>query len=273
MSADTTDTAPGRQLNIALKTDGEIPRGEVEAARERIAKLGRYLKEPPPGALRVTLRRVRSGHDLAKRPYLADADLRFGGRDIAAHVAGGSAVDAADQLVERLRRQLRRVVDADVATRNDPRAIKAALESLEHRREHRPEARLKPPAERRIVHRRTYPSTPETTLEAVHALLDRDEEFHIFRHADTGEDVVVYRRDDGTVGLIHPPGSPLAQDNGSAYVRPEPSRYEVPIKLDDARAEMDELDHRFLYFIDLDDGRGKVLYLRHDGDYGLVEPA
>jgi hypothetical protein len=35
---------------------------------------------------------------------------------------------------------------------------------------------------------------------------------------------------------------------------------------------MDVLNHRFLYFIDTADGRGKVLYLRHDGDYGLVEP-
>jgi len=31
--------------------------------------------------------------------------------------------------------------------------------------------------------------------------------------------------------------------------------------------------HRFLYFIDADDERGKVLYVRLDGDYGLVEPA
>jgi hypothetical protein len=30
---------------------------------------------------------------------------------------------------------------------------------------------------------------------------------------------------------------------------------------------------RFLYFIDAGDARGKILYLRLDGDYGLVEPA
>ena len=37
---------------------------------------------------------------------------------------------------------------------------------------------------------------------------------------------------------------------------------------------MDLVDHRFLYFGDADDeGRGKVLYLRRDGDYGLVEAA
>jgi hypothetical protein len=36
---------------------------------------------------------------------------------------------------------------------------------------------------------------------------------------------------------------------------------------------MDALNHRFLYFIDAADGRGKVLYLRHDGDYGLAGAA
>jgi hypothetical protein len=101
-------------------------------------------------------------------------------------------------------------------------------------------------------------------------MLDLDEEFHLFVHARTGEDVVVHRRDDGKIGLIHPRGSALA-DEGDVIV-PEPSRYSEPLTLDKARAEMDIVNHRFLYFIDADDGRGKVLYLRHDGDYGLVEP-
>jgi len=81
----------------------------------------------------------------------------------------------------------------------------------------------------------------------------------------------VYRRDDGRVGLIHPQGSALADEND--VLVSEPSRYSSPLTLEAARAEMDELNHRFLYFVDAADGRGKVLYLRHDGDYGLVEPA
>jgi hypothetical protein len=36
---------------------------------------------------------------------------------------------------------------------------------------------------------------------------------------------------------------------------------------------MDMLNHRFLYYLDAEDERGRVLYLRFDGDYGLVEPA
>ena len=53
---------------------------------------------------------------------------------------------------------------------------------------------------------------------------------------------------------------------------PEPSRYPEPISLERARDEMDVLNHRFLYFVDAADGHGKVMYLRHDGNYGLVEP-
>jgi hypothetical protein len=54
-------------------------------------------------------------------------------------------------------------------------------------------------------------------------------------------------------------------------VVPEPSRYSAPITVADARSEMDVLNHSFLYFIDLEGRRGKVLYLRRDGDYGLVQ--
>ena len=54
---------------------------------------------------------------------------------------------------------------------------------------------------------------------------------------------------------------------------PEPSRYSAPITVADARSEMDVLmlNPSFLYFIDLEGRRGKVLYLRRDGDYGLVQ--
>jgi hypothetical protein len=170
----------------------------------------------------------------------------------------------------RLRRQLRRARDAEVALRDEPRTIRKALEDLEADGQHRPEASLKPPEERRIVHRRSYVDEPMGTMQAAAELLDLDAEFLLFRHVRTDEDVVVYRRDDGRLGLLHPPGSVLADEND--VVVPKASRYPGPLTLEAARTEMDFLNHRFLYFIDAADGRGKVLYLRHDGDYGLVEP-
>jgi hypothetical protein len=130
-------------------------------------------------------------------------------------------------------------------------------------------AQLKPPEERDIVSRRTYADAPEPTLSAIVDLLEDAEQFHLFVHVRTDEDVVVYWRDDGRLGLLFPPGSVLADEED---VVPKPSRYEAPLSLLAARSEMDMLNHRFLYFIEAEDGRGKVLYLRTDGDYGLVEP-
>ena len=101
-------------------------------------------------------------------------------------------------------------------------------------------------------------------------LLDLGYEFLLFRHERTGEDVVVYRRGDGRIGLLHPPGSELADESG--IVIPKPSRYPQPVSIERVRGELDVLGDGFIYFIDERDGRGKVLYVRRDGDYGLVEP-
>ncbi|HKP88419.1 MAG TPA: sigma 54 modulation/S30EA ribosomal C-terminal domain-containing protein [Thermoleophilaceae bacterium] len=253
---------------VQLRAEPQIPKEEAEAARERVDSVLRVIDEPPPGTVRLTLRR---GEGSAPRwQYVADADVRVNGRVLAAHATGPSAVEAADRVAARLRRQLRRVVGTEVAQRNEPANIRTALESLLAEGSHRPEAGLKPPEAREIVHRIAYPDEPSSTLAAVADLIDHDHEFLIFRHARTGEDAVVYRRADGEIGLLHPPGSELADEND--LVIPEPSRYTEPISLARAREEMDVLNHRFLYFIDEADGRGRVIYLRHDGDYGLVEP-
>jgi ribosome-associated translation inhibitor RaiA len=254
-------------IDVALHAPG-VPDNQAEPARERIATLDRYADSERFQGGRLTLRRA---HRSAKRPCVADVVVRLGGRPLRAHTTGRTPVEAADAAAERLRKQLRRVLDADVALRNEPRVLQKALADLGPlERLHRPEADLKPPAERKIVHRNTYLSVPLSTVEAVNELLDMDVEFFLFRHVRTGEDVVVYRRDDGRIGLLHPRGSALADEND--IVVPEPSRYSEPLTLEKARTEMDMLNHRFLYFIDAGDGRGKVLYLRHDGDYGLVEP-
>jgi ribosome-associated translation inhibitor RaiA len=253
-------------LDVTVEADASPE--AVEAIRQRFASLERFAGRALPAA-RLTL---REGKKHAKRPWIADASVLYGegGRLLAAHAAGRTAIEATDAVFERLRRQLRRVRDAEVARRNEPEVIRKDLSDLDSNRSNRPEARLKPPEEREIARQRTYADAPVGTLDAVADLLDLDLEFLLFRHARTGEDVVVYRRDDGRIGLIHPQGSALADEND--IVVPEPSRYTLPLTLKQARDELDILNHRFLYFIDAEDKRGKVIYLRHDGDYGLVEP-
>jgi ribosome-associated translation inhibitor RaiA len=227
----------------------------TDQARERIESLQQFTDEP------LTNVRVRVRETNASRPFVVDASFILKDRLLAAHTAGKTPEEALDKAVHRLRRQILRVTKSEVAQRNEP----LDLDVVE-----RPEAARKPPQERQIVHRHPYRAEPLSTGEAVRELLDLDLEFVLFTHGRTGEDVVVYRRDDGRIGLLHPQGSKLADEND--VVVAEPSRYSEPLTLEKAREEMDWLNHRFLYFIDADDGRGKVLYLRHDGDYGLVVP-
>jgi ribosome-associated translation inhibitor RaiA len=240
-----------------------IPREEAVAARRGLDELVGQARTPVSRA-RLTLRSEASGR--ARRRFVADASIVVSGRTIAAHAAGTTAFEAIAAVRDRLGEQLRRVADRE----RDHRHEGGPAHPLPLDLAHRPEAGLKRPAERRIVHRRTYLDLPLDTVTAIDDLLDIDAEFMLFVHVWTKEDVVVYLRDDGRIGLLMPPGSRLVEERD--IVLPKESRYPGPITLGEARTEMDFLDHRFLYFTDAEDDRGKVIYLRHDGDYGLVVP-
>jgi ribosome-associated translation inhibitor RaiA len=255
-------------MTVELTVQGDLPAAEADRARRRIADLQKYAREAPQSA-RLTLR-LGGASRIARIFYVADASLVLAdGRLLAAHATGDTVAAAGEEVADRLLRQVRRAVGSEVARRNEPAVIRKGLSDLNLDLRYRPASRLKPPEEREIVVTRQVPEEPVSTLGAVADLVDHDLEFSLVRHVRTGEDLVVFRRDDGNVGLLHPPGSDLADEND--IVIPEPSRYPQPITLADARSEMDVLNHRFLYFIDAADGRGRALYLRHDGDYGMVE--
>jgi hypothetical protein len=252
---------------VELVVRGAIPRADADAARAYVAGLGRHV-DGPPVAARLALDAIAAAG--FRQRCAARAQLVVGGRELAARAVAPSAARAAEIVADRLRRQLQRLAGSDIATRNEPRVIEGVVRDLVGDRRPPPHRRVKPAGERSIVPRHTYAAEPEPTLSAIADLLDLDEEFHLFSHARSGEDVVVHWRDDRRIGLLFPPGSVLADERD--IVVPRPSRYSRPLALEEARAEMDVLMHRFLYFVDAGDERGRVLYLRLDGDYGLVQP-
>ena len=108
-------------------------------------------------------------------------------------------------------------------------------------------------------------------LGAIRDLLDLDHEFYLFHDAETDTDAVVYHRDDGRIGLIYPDATrPPRAGEGPVY---ELSRLSEPITLETAIAQMDAISHRFIFFINAESARGSIIYLRYDGNYGLIEPA
>ena len=251
-------------IPVQIHSDKRVTRRDLDAARRAMAGLDRYVDRPLFGA-RLTVR--RGG---ATAPYVVDATVRLDGRLLAAHAVGRAPTQAAGEAADRLRLQLLRTVEAEVARRKAPRFSRAAPPGPS-----RPEwvARPKAPERRAVVRRRTYVDVLLPTFDAIDELLGLGVLFILFRHARTGEAVVLHRRDDRRLGLLFPQGSVLADEDDDVVVA-TPSRYDAPMPLSAARAEMDLVNHRFLYFGDADDdGRGKVIYLRRDGDYGLVEAA
>ncbi len=267
MSADP-QPPPVAPDTVEIHAPKDLPRSEVAAARALMATLQQYTDRPIQTA-RLTLRHPDT--HTSRLRWIADASVNVDGTLLAAHATGPNAHAAADAAVDRLRRQIRRVVGTEVALRNEPRVIAKALTELAHEATHRPDLHVKEPGERRIAHRRTASEVPASTLDAIADMLDADDEFRLFRDEITGAWLLVYRREDGRVGLIHPPWVPLHEFDGDLLVV-QPSPYAEPLTLDEARAELEAGDRRFLYFVDAEDGRPKVLYLRHDGDYGLIEP-
>jgi ribosome-associated translation inhibitor RaiA len=252
---------------VEISAPRDLPDGRREKIREELEKLARYTEEPIQ-MIRLTLRHPETR--AARSRWEADATLEIPRRRLAAHETSPDPVQATREVAHRLRRQLRRAADAEAALRNEPRVIEKALAAGARERRRRPQPRQKPPELREIIPQRTAYPLPENTFDAVMDLLDLDYEFLLFRHERTGEDVVVYRRGDGRIGLLHPPGSELADESGIVIAKP--SRHPEPVSLERVRDELDVLGEGFIYFVDERDGRGKVLYVRHDGDYGLVEP-
>ncbi len=80
-----------------------------------------------------------------------------------------------------------------------------------------------------------------------------DYDFFLFTDADDGRDKVVHRDADGEVHLATEP------PDGDPSTR----RLE----------RLDAGGEPFVFFFDVDRGRGAVAYLRYDGHYGLIRPA
>src|SRR3954463_8696086 len=99
-------------IDVELHVPSAVPPEQTEAARRRIASLDRYASAPLIGA-RLTLR--RDGEPNQKCRVVADVDVRFDAGLLVAAGGGRRAVEEAPVAAEALRRQLRRIVGADVA--------------------------------------------------------------------------------------------------------------------------------------------------------------
>lgn len=70
-----------------------------------------------------------------------------------------------------------------------------------------------------------------------------------------------------------PPPLPDAEESSEPIIARTKRHVLRPMTPEDAAIQMDALGHDFFMFRNADTDEINVIYLRHDGDYGLIEPA
>lgn len=258
---DIDEAISEQALEIIVRTQGDVAPVDVEYGRAKLAKVARLAGAP---VLFARLDLMLAKDPARARPAEAKARLDVDGRLVRAHVAAATLHEAIDELDARLRILLERVRDqaADEHLRVRDPAWQHGDEPTA-----RPPYFPRPPEEREIVRHKTFAPAAITPEEAVLEAMLLDYDFFLFENADTGADSVVFR-EGGAWYLSVPeeapdPDSPVPTRGAPAIVR----------SLDDAREVLDESDDRFVFFLDAQTGRGRVLYRRYDGHYGLIVAA
>jgi ribosome-associated translation inhibitor RaiA len=247
-------------------TRGPVRNEESTYAQRKLERLAARARDP------VLFARVElTAHDdrARERPAFAKAELDVNGQMVRAHAAAATMHEAIDELDARLRQRLERAAhrqgDERLRSRGDGTQWQHGAYSVA-----RPVYFPRPPDEREIVRHKTFSWGAMTPDEATADLDALDHDFYLFVNAETGEDNVIARADVGYE--VHEPSATCSLQETALPVVHSSER---PVRrtTEDARQVLDLTDRPFVFYLDPASGRGRVLYRRYDGHYGLIVPA
>ncbi|MGW2250830.1 sigma 54 modulation/S30EA ribosomal C-terminal domain-containing protein [Kitasatospora sp. NPDC001660] len=254
-----TRLRPRPALDVRVEIRGELPREDAEYARSRaldlVAAIGTGMR-----AARVRLTRVRGR--AVSRPAVAQADVDLDEvgpvRVQLAAVTTREAVDLA----------LGTLAGRAVRLREHGHIGLAAV----HESAYRPQFAARPLAERRIARRKPVVLALRTPEQAARDMLALDRSFHLFTDSGSGQDSVVHRQPlGGGLGLLR-----AVRVEGAAACATLPlGEHLEPVPclgLRQAARRLWLTGRPFVFHTDPGEGRGRVLYRRYDGHYGLIAP-
>src|SRR4051812_38257582 len=284
MSRKQTRSAPAPEVQVTVR-GGEVPVDSRDYAAEKIGQVADFSARPVLYA-HVVLQVV--GDPARTRPALAEATLDVNGTLLRAHVAAAGTHEAVDLLEGRLRRQLVQL-EGRVQNRHHRTGVAG-----EHEWRHgdlprgRPEYRDRPVEERTVVRHKMLALQATSPDEAVGDMEQVGHDFYLFTDRSSGQDAVVYRLPAGGYGghtadgarlsleTSHPGRSDAAMQaalpEGVAMqaALPEGVGAAAPMTEEEAVAHLDLAGAAFVFPLAPGTGRGRVLYRRYDGHYGLI---
>ena len=247
-------------IDVVLK--GPVPESEVDYARSKVEHVTGYANHPVLAA-RVVL--TLAPDPAQERPARAEASLDVNGTQIRAHALASDMAGAADLLENKLRKNLVQYQDRK---RTRHRWIGIASEKAWRHGDfptQRGSSFPRHPEEREVLRRKTFALAPMTPDEAAYEMALLGHDFFLFTDIRTGKDALVYRDGDGRFAIrgeavVEGESAPLVEMVGSAPTLSE----------QEATTRLELSGEPFVFYLDPETGRGRVLYIRYDGHYGLI---
>jgi putative sigma-54 modulation protein len=180
-------TVNSRNLELTDALRGQIDR--------KLRRLERITHPDADATIELFVHASRA----AETSHVAEVSLVNNGAVIRSVGAGSSMSAALDNLVDRLERQV-------VRARERPRSVRDRAEELQSREV--PVDESMPPAEAptrpEVVEIKRYDMTPMFEEDAILRMEELGHAFFVFLNAETDRIGVVYRRGDGSFGMIDP---------------------------------------------------------------------
>ena len=180
-------TVNSRNLELTDALRGQIDR--------KLRRLERITHPDADATIELFVHASRA----AETSHVAEASLVNNGSVIRSVGAGATMSAALDNLVDRLERQV-------VRARERPRSVRDRAEELQSREvavaESMPPAEAPPRPE--VVEIKRYDMTPMFEEDAILRMEELGHAFFVFLNAETDRIGVVYRRGDGSFGMIDP---------------------------------------------------------------------
>lgn len=234
-------------FELELTTRGAVGDRLRDYAETKVRRAARTAPRPVLFA-RVAL--TEHENPSTQRPATAKAALDVSGRLVRAHVAAPTMTEAVDLLADRLERRLRILAEHLEGRRHETGIATPGAWRHGDLPAARPNHFPRPAEEREVVQHKTYEIGAVTPAEAALDMELLGHDFYLFTNLDTGRDAVLYRLD-GRVELLEQ--------------APE-------LSVEEAEERLDASGEPFVFFLDSQTGRGRVLYHRYDGHYGLITP-
>ncbi|MVU78455.1 HPF/RaiA family ribosome-associated protein [Nocardia sp. ET3-3] len=268
----TTHTAHPSTADSVLKISvgHHVSGAGAEYVRE---KIGPALAHAPEPILSARVRLTGHRDHAVPKPIVAQANINMEGRPVRVQVSAATTREAVDLLAARLKARFERLSRHWEAVRGGGRG-----EVRPHEWHHGepPRERLpyypRPIEERQVLRRKSYALADVTIDEAAFDMDLMDYGFELFTESGSGVDSVLYRRGNGDYRLAQLSPNPEAITPGAVRLTVSPLGAPV-LDVEGAITRLEMTKWPFVFFREGEQGRGRVLYHRYDGHYGLITPA